>query len=586
MKRLLFLIAFILCNSVFFACKKDKYELADNISLLSFSLEPSANPGLAKSTPAIIEGKDVYIRVPNSIDIKAAVPSFTTDRQEVVGFIGTQVVESGLTSINLESPSVLRLNSPNSISEYNLIGLKNASILTFGFYAEDNEGKLFKDYTGTITKLDVQVDLPVDADITALTARFTLSNGASVKYKGAAFVSGQSVADYSEPIELELIDDEMTQPEIFTVTVGRLTAPVWSEMNLPDFLSVNSSAATLEINPISYQPYVMLQQSGGDRKAVMGYYDVEDKTWKAVGAESGFSAGRIDGVSFTFSNSGEPYAAYKDYTPGVNEQYGSLLKYSNNQWNYVGPQQGTFNRVNYLSLQLDENNIPYLGYLFPRAASPYPNRGTYIESFSNNVWKGTTLPQSTTGYYSKMVKGRDGKLYYVTMDLTAGAGVRKPSVYKLDNGTWKLVGQVLVGPNNSTSGGFNIDLDADENGELYLIYQSNNPAYVTYVMHWDGQRWAQLGDGFPQTTSSSANRDNVAIRIHPDGRIFVAFGDANNGVKVTTFNTDTGNWNTPSQLTTANGNKFELRISEQGIPYLITIIDSKPALFKYDIPGQ
>jgi len=155
----------------------------------------------------------------------------------------------------------------------------------------------------------------------------------------------------------------------------------------------------------------------------------------------------------------------------------------------------------------------------------------------------------------------------------------------LDNGVWNLVGNVNVGPAESNSGGINIDLDVTADGQIYMVYQSNSPAYKTFVMHWNGTAWKQLGDGFSQTTSGSANRNNIAVRVHPDGRVFVAYGDANNGVKVTTFNKETGNWNTAMQLSAENGDKYEMRINAEGIPYLITIIDGKAALFKYDIPG-
>jgi len=54
---------------------------------------------------------------------------------------------------------------------------------------------------------------------------------------------------------------------------------------------------------------------------------------------------------------------------------------------------------------------------------------------------------------------------------------------------------------------------------------------------------------------------------------------------VTTFNEETRNWNAGDQLSAENGDKYEMRISKEGIPYLITIINDKAALFKYDIPG-
>lgn len=588
MNRLLTGMISMLFIAIFFtSCEKEE-AFADDIQVESFTFDPAFNEGLNNVIQGTIEGKTIYIRVPNAVDIKAAVPSFKLSQSPAVAFIGNTVVESGVTAIDLSTPQSIRFSTPNALSEYTVVGLKGAAILSFGFYAEDNPGVLFRDYTAEISKLSIQVDLPVESDITKLVARYTTSAGAEVKLNGANFVSGQTEVDYTSPVELTLSDADMDQPEVFTVSVGRLTAPVWSEMPLSDFLKINVAASSVEINPLTNQPYIMVQRSGGDdidRKAVIAQYDPETKTWKALGPEMGFSATRVDAISMDFASNGDLYAAYKDYEGTGREQYGSVMKYSNGIWSYVGAQQSSYNRVNYLAIKLDKNDVPYVGYLFARAAAPYPNRGTYIESFNNGEWTGTTLSPSTTGFWSKLVRGRDGVLYYVTMDLTSGSGVRKPSVYKQVNGNWTLVGQMNVGPSTSTSGGLNIDLDATEDGQLYLVYQSNAPSYATYVMHWDGSSWKQLGDGFAQTTSSSANRDNVAIKIHPDGRIFLAYGDANNGIKVTTFNEATGNWNPASQITTANGNKFEMRISEEGVVYLATVIDSKPVLFKYDIPG-
>lgn len=589
MKRLLAIVSFIaLSSTVFTSCKKEEV-LNDDIVLKSFTFEPNTNEGLNKSIQGVIEGKKVFIRIPNAVDGKAAIPTFVTNYAQSVGFIGNTVVESGVTPIDLSKPTTLRLSAEGSMTEYIVEGVKSASILSFGFFAEDNEGVLFKDYKATITKLNINVELPVDADITSLVARYTTTSGATVKFQGSNFQSQVTALDYSNEVELSLTDAEMEGDETFTVTVGRLTAPVWTAMTLPDFLLANATTAIVEINPLTNQPYLMIQKSGSndiDRKGVMGGLDATSNTWFSVGDENGFSATRVDAISFTFDNKGTIYSAYKDYTVGTRKDFGSVMAYKDNKWEYVGEQQSLFGKAGYMTIRTDANDVPYVGYVLSAALSPYVNRTPYIESFQDGSWKGGTITPTSTGYYARMVKGRDNQLYYLTMDLTSGSSVRKPSVYKLINGTWTLVGNMNVGPTTSNSGGFNVDLDATEDGKLYLTYQSNSPSYATYVMQWDGTSWNQLGDGIAQTTNGSANRDNVAIKIHPDGRIFFAYSDANNGVRVTTFNKETGNWNTPSVLNTENGSKLELRIAEDGVVYLATIINSKAALFKYDIPGK
>ncbi len=589
MKKHYCLILITMIFSLFLlGCKQDAL-LADNVQLQSFSFDPASNPGLKDAVYGTIEGQHISIRVPNSVDITKAVPSFKGTSEKMVAYVGKDIQESGVTAVDLSKATVYRFVTPNGMSEYSVSAQKSGSILSFGFYAADNPEYLFRDYPATISKLDIKVDLPVDADITKLVARYTVNDGTVLKSNGADFKSKETILDYSNPQTLTLQDLESGTSENFVVQVGRLTAPVWTAMQLPDFLQINNVAeAGLEINPINNQPYVSVQFSGSTddlRKGLITAFNSESKQWETLGNESGFTPTRADYISLDFSKQGIPYVAFRDYTAGTNAQYASLMKYENNTWSFVGEQQGSFNRVNYLTLKLDENNVPYLGYVFSRASSPYPSRGTYVESLRNGKWTGQSFAQSTTGWFSKMFKGRDNKLYYVVMDLTSGTASRKPSVYRLENGAWNLVGNVNVGPAESNSGGINIDLDVKEDGQIYMVYQSNSPAFKTFVMHWNGSSWKQLGDGISQTTSSSANRDNVAIRIHPDGRIFLAYGDAINGIKVCTYNEATGNWNTAVQVSPENGNKFVMQISDQGIPYLITVINSKAALFKYDIPG-
>ncbi|MEJ5056299.1 hypothetical protein [Sphingobacterium sp. MYb382] len=590
MKKILSISAVLVCAALLFTgCSKQQEIYADNIELTSFSFEPASNVGLQHPINAVIEGNNIYIRVPNAIDITQSVPSFTTNSDPFVTYVGSQVQESGITPINLSKATVYRFQSPRAMSQFTVHALKNASILTFGFYAADNKDFLFKDYQAKITKTAIQIDLPIDADVTKLVARITTSAGATIKVNGGSFVSGKTELDYTQPRTLELSDPESDTPEHFVVTVGRLTAPQWTKIPLSSFFEESKiSSFALDFHPNTNQPYVLVQLSGATdnlRKAAMIGYDAQTKQWFPVGAEDGFSETRVDVVTMAFDSKGTIYAAYKDYGAGAKTQNASLQKFENGAWSYVGGQFGSYERVTYLSMQVDATDVPYIGYIFGRAAAPYPNRGTYVESFKNGAWSGQTFPQSSTGFSSKMFKGRDNKLYYATMDLAKGTAVRKPSIYKLDKGTWSLVGTTNVGPSNSNSGNQGIDLDVTEDGQIYMVYQSNSPSYVTYVMHWDGTTWRQLGDGFAQTTSSTANRDNVAIKVHPDGRVFLVYGDLNNGVKVTTYNKTTGNWNPSTQVSTQNSDKFELKISKEGIPYLLTNIDSKATLFKYDIPG-
>ena len=590
MKRLLTIVSFIaLFATILTSCQKEDI-LKDDITLKYFSFEPHSNEGLQRSVQGVIEGKQVFIRVPNAVNIQAAVPTFVTNVEQTVGFVDNKVVESSSTAIDLSSPTVLRLSTEGAMSEYTIQALKSATILSFGFYAEDNPGVLFKDYAAKITKLNIDIELPMDADISSLIARYTTTDGAIVKYQSTKFESQLTAIDYSNEIALSLTDHDMEGEEIFKVKVGRMTAPVWSQVTLPSFIAESKSAAVkMELNPITQEPYVMIQLTSNDRKAVLAGYNKTNDNWEALGDETGFSVGRVDAISFAFDSKGNVLAAYKDYQEGANVQYASLQKFEQGKLTYVGGAQSSYNRVNNLSVQLDQDDTPYLGYIFARAASPYVNRGTYVESYKNGSWTGQSFSEVNSGIFSKLIKGADGKLYYLVMNVATTVQPRNPSVYKLDNGQWKIVGHPHVGPTAANSlYGLDIDADVTVDGQIYLAYQaSEGSTYVSYVVKWDGSVWKQIGDGFPVVVSNvTSSRNNIAVKVHPDGRVFFVYGDNGQGVKVTTFNEETGNWNASTLITSAGGDKYEMRISDQGVPYLITLIDGYPVLYKYDIPGQ
>ncbi|MFE7085569.1 hypothetical protein ACFU8T_05240 [Sphingobacterium spiritivorum] len=575
----------LILTGIFSSCKKE--DTVGNVQLLSYTFEPASNPGLSNRVEGTIQGNDVFIRVPNSIDINQAIPSFTVNSEKFVAFVGNTVQESGISRINLADTTTYRFSSPGGMSFYTVYALKNASFLSFGFYREDNPDYLFKDYKATIKGLQITVDLPVDADISKLKARYTTSQGATVTVGGLAQTSGKNEQNYEQDVVFELKDEQSQAPDQFTVKVGRLTAPVWSEMNLGDVIgAARASEVKLMVSQFNNLPYLVYTLTDSNtpenRKAVVATYD--STKWVNVGPSTGISDNRIDGASIDIDRNGVVYVAYKDYD-GTNAQLGSVKKYENGQWSFVGNKQFTGHRVSsYFFVALDSVNTPFLGYTLGAAAAPLANRATYISKYANGAWSGQTLSLSATGFYAKMVRGKDNHLYYVTMDLTGGTATRKPTVYKFRNGNWTVVGTPYIGPAGANSGGINIDLDIDKNGEIYVAYQVNSPSYASYVMHWNGTSWKQFGDGIAQTTSSTATRDNIAVAVHPNGTVFFAYSDNNNGLVVRTFNEDTNNWNAPTQLTSKNGDKLEMKISADGIPYLSTIIDGGVKVYRYDIP--
>ena len=575
----------IMCLS-FSACKKYEVGYEGKAMFSSYTLETSSNPDLAKQVKGVIEGNSVYIRVPNSVNLKQAIASFTVADQSIV-YIGNNVQQSGITPVDLSDTVEYRVATPTDMSMANVYALRNAAIVSFGFYAEDNEDVLFKNYIGTFNGLKIQVNLPVDADVSKLVARFVTTDGAVVKVGGVIQTSSQSINNFTTDVTYQVTDIETTVPEEFVVSVGRLTAPEWIDILSDNIAAYTVGEISLAINPVSNNPVIIFSRTAADgdgtRKAVVASYN--GSSWGTIGDSQGISFGRVDAVGIAIDDSGVLYASYKDYnTLGDSVQYASVQKYSNDKWSFLIRPQSTAQRVNYLHIATTQSGMPVIGYAAARAEGGVANRSTQSALFINNSWSLRSIDASPATLYTRIRKGRDNKLYYAVMD--GISTTRKPTIYRLNETSlnWEVVGTAMVSPDASVVGAAVMDVDASESGEVYLVFQSQATTNkMSYVMRYNGTSWRQIGDAISHTATSNSQRDNIALALHPNGTLYFAHGDAN-GLKVQTFNNDTQNWNPATTLQTGVPDKITMRISEEGIPYIATVTDAKIKVFKYDIP--
>ncbi|MDR2282819.1 MAG: hypothetical protein LBE37_06400 [Sphingobacterium sp.] len=568
-------------------CKKYEIGYDGQVNFSSYRLEPASHPGLQETVNGIIEGKTVYIRVPNSVNINQAKPSFSSSSEQAIVYLNDKVQESGVSIVNMSDTLDYRIASPSDMGFMQVIALRNAAIVSFGFYATDNENILFRDYIAKFDGLNIQVDLPVDADITRLVARYKTTDGAVVSVNGVPQNSQQSANDFTQEVTYEVTDTETTAPEKFVVNIGRLTAPEWLEIPLGAIKDFRVGEIRMALNPINNQPAIIFSRhtsdGDGSRKAVVSQFD--GSQWNILGPNDGISAGRVDVPAIAIDNNGIIYATYKDYqTVGDSVQYASTQKYENQKWSYLNKPQGNAHRVNYLHIETNANNIPLLAYAAARAESGAANRSPQSAFFNNNDWQYRAIDASPATLYTRIRKGRDNKVYYAVMD--GISTTRKPTIYRLNDASliWERVGTALISPSPSIVGANLMDVEASEAGEVYMVFQSQaNTDKKSYVMKYDGNSWRQIGAEISHTAAGSAQRDNIAIALHPNGTLYFAYGD-DNGIKVTTFDKNTQNWTPAKSISAVNGDKLTLRISEDGIPFLATVVDGSIKVYRYDIP--
>lgn len=583
-------VLFAILGLVAMSCKKDKApDPAPEI--ISFSLTPAGNPGLTGPVEGIIEGKTISLRVPNSMDITKAVPSFEVSATNAIVYVGGTVQQSGSTELDLSAPVNYRVVSESGSTEYTVNALRNAAIISFGFYAEDNEGVLFRDYEGEISGLNIEVSLPVDAPLDALVARYTTTAGASVAVGGTTQESQVTANNFTSAVTYTVSDAQSEAPDQFVVTVGRLTAPEWVSVPTTG-LAETTTGIRLALHPVTHAPYVVYRipnsvaETTEDRKIAAAYLD--GATWKQMGAASGFSTNRVDLVDITIDTDGVVYAAYKDFDPDeAFVQGATVMKYADNNWTVVGSRQFTEHRVNHLSIAVGDDKQPVIGYVLARADGGLLNRAPHAVQWSNNSWVARPIPGVSTAFFARTFTGNDGKVYYAAMDMTPGTAERRPTLLQLNNGTWQTVGSPLITPHEDVFGAILIDGAVADDGTAYLVFQSQpNADKMSYVMRYNGSTWEQIGAEIPHTAGSNGERDNIALAVHPNGTLFFAHADAT-GLYVTTFNEETNNWNQTVTLSSERVDGLDMKITADGVPYLLTtgLDDSKPMLYKFDIPN-
>lgn len=577
LSSLMALLLLVLVSS----CKDDSDDVKPNAGkdFETFQLLASQNIGVGETVEGVITADRVVLKVPNSATLSALVPTFTTTSERSIVMIGNEVQVSGTSVVDLTSPVTYTITAEdNTTKNYTVEVMRSAAILSFGFYAEDNPGVLFKDYEGAINGTAISVNVPSDAVISDLVARFQTTSGATVKVGGTAQASGESANNFTSPVSYTVVDGN--DIDTFTVTVGRLTAPVWSVIGSQGFLVPRTDGLVMAINPTTNMPYLAFQIDGtidgesvpseDEKIAVVKY---SGTGWDYLGANTGFSQEKADYISLAFDKDGKPYVAYKDYVDS--KQAVTVQAYSGSSWAPVGEKQFTEGRSDYVSLGLANDNTPYVAFS-DRSQASLPSRGLNIYGY-NSGWA-SNPPAGVLTSATKFVR-KNGNLYLAIMERTGDAN--KPSVYKLENGSWAAVGGTQFSANGE-DGYINVDMDVAADGTVYAAYQEYSAnGRINYVMKYDGNSWSAIGEPI----NVGSERDNFNIAVHPDGRLFFAYvNDA--GLNIRTFNDNTNNWNAETLLASGGVGEYDMQISDLGVPFVAAVMDDsdQTQVWKYDIP--
>ena len=457
-----------------------------------------------------------------------------------------------------------------------------AKMLSFGFFEEDNEGILLRDYVvENITTTNIKVTMPKEVNKTSLIARFTVTENDVVTVGGTIQVSGTTVNNFSIPVDY--IVTEGSNNTRYTVSIEKGSDAVWTQM--PSFTADVTAGIYMKVNPSTGQPYIAFQQSRtetADRKVSMIKWS--GNAWEFVGNAAGISEGRADVMSFDFDASNNIYLSYKDYltTPA---QDVSVKSFNGSTWSSVGTQGIIGVRTNYITVALDPEGIPTI-FCMNDAAAGLPRRALNIARYTGGSWNiDNTIPGRANTIYAWYPKTKlvDGVLYVGIFNASSSSY----SVYTYTNNTWTTIAEEKVEIEGAKCHTRDFDMDVDAAGNIYIVTADNAPdlgaVYRPRVKKYDAktQVWSTMGDPIEIDLSTVKYFD---IAISPYGIPYLIYRNVQDLATVVAFDDETKNWGTPTNLTNYEVDDVWLDFAPDGIGYAAIVVDNNIVTFKYDTP--
>ena len=458
-------------------------------------------------------------------------------------------------------------------------------LLSFGFYAEDNEDNLFRDYVvSTVTGNAIQIELPKDADRTKLVARFTTTDNATVTVSGVPQQSGTTKTNFSTPVDY-IITEGKTNAR-YTVTIANAADYVWTKVGTYED-NTTTGDYYMKVNLTTGEPYFAYKLSATETADQKAYVVKYQNGWSSVGGA--ISAGRIGGyLGLTFNNEGQPYVTYPDYT-GTVAQSPSVHYYNGSTWARLGDAGLFSSSVTYTALGINPaNNQPILfNYLNSASGGPLARRALAVSSYNGTTW---SIASQVTGrpesLYSGPMKTKTvGDILYLAV-FNSG-GTQTYSVYTYKQGTWTTIIDKKIEDPLFNSYLSDIGMDVDHDGNIYIVIADNADGSGTYKLRVkkytaSTATWSQVGNLINVDVSKGKN---YSIAVSPSGTPHVLYRNDAGYPIVVAFDTEAKDWGTPKVLeeVASKSTNVYLDFAADGTGYASYInTPGNIVLYKYD----
>ncbi len=307
-------------------------------------------------------------------------------------------------------------------------------------------------------------------------------------------------------------------------------------------------------------------------------FKVNGQGWKDIGSVNNQpSQSEANRITSALDNNGVLYVAFAEVS---NAQRGSVRKFENGIWSYVGSASFTNANCADFSLVFDSNNNPIIAYSC--------QDGVYAQKFENGSWQlvGGSIVDLNGGGFTNIAIASDDTLF-LTYRSVLGA---KTKVMFFNGITWDFVGDSEFFPDNTTPAGIAVDsgdnpviaiqiftsqievyafngtgwnlvgnaavqsgtafphafgIDAADN--LYVFYTEGDfgpSEYTSYVQKYDGNTWNILGGGpvLQQIVNDGFALSVSEMYVTDSGLPIISFLDYDNNKKASVLRYDGTNW--------------------------------------------
>ena len=466
----------------------------------------------------------------------------------------------------------------------------DAEMTSFGFYAEDNEGVLFNDYTIESIEGDFTISLPDYVDKTALVARFEVTEDDTVTINSVLQQSGVTVNDFSSP--LDYIVSEGTNNTRYTVTVDKLPDAVWSQV-LVD--TTHLRELEMKVNPVNNLPYIVyaLDMEDTDDEKV-GVFMLEEGLLATVGSAT-ISEGRARYPGIAFDGNGNPFVSFADYTnldpfdtEGGTTSSATVMSYDGSIWSTVGNKGVTDGAITYNDVVVKDDGNPMLFCYNNGRNGVLARRELSISDFDGSSWTANTpMPGRPSGDYAyhPTAVNVNGVIYLGVYNANSGTF----SVYKNENGTWSTIADSYLDEGATTGNLRDFDMDVDRDGNVYVSIaddESGADIYRPKLLKYDvaTETWSKMGT--PIAVDFSSTRE-FSLAVSPSGTPFLMYRDDSMFPVVASFDEDAQDWAAPTQLAAVESENLYMDFAPNGVAYVVYTSSNtgETVLYKYDVPA-